>query len=368
MKRPLFVLLLIMILVLPGCGRPTTAFGYIVDQAGVPVAGLTVTLDGHSAVSGAGGRFDLSGLAAGTYQIAGAGAVIDTDPEPDHYLFAPAERTIVAGKANNLGTLTVYNMIGFGVIIQSADEERARRMAPAMKRIDPSEIIAGMPARHAPKTFKATFDLSQHICFIFLDWAPIPEAAKYEIYLAGDTVPVWISGGVHPGDPESEPGSSYNNFSAYLDLDDELTQIESAGFYTFHIKALNEADTVVAELPDIKVSLGMTLDDHPWIDDYDISKPNLTWSEVNEASGYRVRVYNGTDPYNDLGDRIYDSGVALLTTTSLSTTTISAGATSALTDATYYPVYVDAQYQDATGWPAEITRGIGGFHYECPGI
>ncbi len=65
--------------------------GILLDADGKPLAGVTVTIDGKTAVTDANGRYTLSGLAAGTY---------DLTASKDGYSFAPTQITLSADNPN----------------------------------------------------------------------------------------------------------------------------------------------------------------------------------------------------------------------------------------------------------------------------
>jgi hypothetical protein len=91
------------------------------------------------------------------------------------------------------------------------------------------------------------------------------------------------------------------------------------------------------------------LDNYPT--NLNFSDPNLSWTGVTGANGYKVGIC--TDP--ELSDCVWN------TANMLPSTTTSITVPSILNVGTYYYWYVNAYYNDQTGWPAEITRGISGF-------
>jgi hypothetical protein len=185
--------------------------------------------------------------------------------------------------------------------------------------------------------------LSSHVAYIFLNWEPVSSASHYKVAYNGTTV--WDSDDTNSADPSYDKTDP----QAYLDLDDELSgKISSAGQYTFQVTALN-GTTTVATYTAVTVSLGRLLENYPTGISY--ASGSLSWTGVTAASGYRVRIYDGSNILRA------DSGATLLTT--LSHSLASAG----LSSGTYYNVFIDAQALNSSETPVEITRGVSGFTY-----
>ncbi|MGE5529026.1 MAG: carboxypeptidase-like regulatory domain-containing protein [Patescibacteria group bacterium] len=358
MKRLYIPLLLSLILILPGCGGgggtpdPTTAYGYIVDQDGAGVAGVTVTLGTAMDITDGLGRFDFTGLTAGDYDLTASGGTLG------HYLAAPINVTIVAETANNLGNITAYRLYGVGVVVESLADKAVTcgTLPAALKeiRIDGPCQIGRPPAKKVSTRAAEWSFLEQNAAFVYLEWEPITDATGYKVYFAATDEEIWVSGAEHPGDPDAYSGGLYR---AYLDLDqpDELGGLVTAtGVYGFKVVAELSGGGAL-ELPVIQVSLGRVLSTYPVLatDCLNPATHVLSWAPVTEADGYRVRVYDEAQTL-----LLVDSETPLLVTTSYDLS-----GDPNLIHETYYHARVDAQHLDATGWPAEITRGIGGFEY-----
>lgn len=251
-----------------------------------------------------------------------------------------------------------YHASGVGVILQSkGGSDPGVRSAKSLfggssrKRID---FSPGVNPGYAPKgTLRATGVaadvLTHNVTYLVLAWDPVPNATHYRIFYLGNEVWDSSSSATHAGDPAYDP----NNPRAYLDLDDELKDenITQAGEYPFQITALDSHNTVVVQLPEVTVSLGMLLDNFPTSIACTSGSSLLTWTGVGGAAGYKVRIYSDAN----YGTMLSDSGTAYLTGTSYDLTG------QALTAGAYYGVIVDAAAVSAGGQPLEIMRGIGGF-------
>lgn len=251
---------------------------------------------------------------------------------------------------------TVYQASAVGVIMQSKSFEGASFRQGALngsrdsslKKLD---LVAGGLRTQATGAIGSTAAappafLSANISYVYLTWDRIPNATRYQIVYNGTTV--WDSNAVSANDP----AFSLTNPQAYLDLDGELTMINSAGTYQFQINALN-GGTTVHQFATVTASLGMVLANFPTDIAYTSGTKQLAWTGVTGASGYRVRIYS--DSTYTTG--IYDSGTTLLSATGANLAAMS------LTTGTLYGVIVDAVAVDSSGKTLEITRGIGGFTF-----
>jgi hypothetical protein len=245
-----------------------------------------------------------------------------------------------------------YNVQGVGVIMQNriTAQSLGGSINPAWKTIDLSGTFQPLAAVKNVHALSVSDDfLQNNPAYIYLKWDPVNGASHYQISYQGAVV--WDSDDSHTDDPTFIDASP----QAYLDLDKELDRkISSAGQYPFQVTAFNEA-TELAQLPAVTVSLGMILERYPANISYTSSDFSLAWEAVQNASGYRVRVYDGL--WAELAAA--GSGTTLLTGTNYSIS----GSGKGLTAGTHYNLTVDAISVDGSGKPVEIARGISGFTY-----
>lgn len=183
------------------------------------------------------------------------------------------------------------------------------------------------------------------IRFIYLDWAPISGATYYKVYFKGmdgnNNIEVWDSRSIHSDDPQ------YATI-AYLDISDELKDcVSGPGEYKFQTIAYNNSYS--KEYPVITTSIGTKMSSLPT--GLDASKtPNLAWTALTGATGYKVGIYKDSLLRNKTGD----SGTTLLysTTFDYSTLNLASG---------FYYWAVYACCVDSSNKVVEITFTVSSF-------
>lgn len=335
--------------------------GYIVDQAGVAVSGLTVFLNDSQTVTAADGKFSFKDISTGRYELSGKGGV------DGHYMVSPITVNIVSGQ-NNLGNIIAYRIQGVGAVIQNTQS-----MNPAMslglnasyKAIDsvymPDKKALIYSAYKNESALKAASEqfLAENPSFIQIKWENLIEdwINHYIVYYLGpegeplaEPVSVWDSDD-SDSHPEDEP-FDINNPISTLDLGNELSdpekvKITEPGRYDFQVVGFDAQETQEKALPTITVSLGMILESYPVL--FPLDGNTLSWQSTSGAHGYRVLI-------KQEDTLVWDSGkTPLLTQTDLTVP-------SEVNSGIYYFWYVDAHVLDeVTGYSIEVTRGISGF-------
>lgn len=372
MKKLGFFLLLILGMMIAGCGGggakvKGNVFGYIKDQNNSGVDGVLVKVGGRTGTTDPTGRYEITGVVVGTYQVTASGGTSSSG----HYLSAPVSKTVIEGD-NDFETIIAYKLLGCGIIIENTSGEMGSlAVRQSVKNAISNETVFFKsqitPVKSSSKSIGsyalATNDtLLNNISYFYLNWEPLIvdslDADHYEIYYLGPNgtlnEKVWDSRpGVdpHPEDPAYDTGAP----AAYLDITYELAdKVTTAGAYQFRVIGYNAGGTVSKEFPVITASIGKLLSNFPTGLQY-TAPAHLSWTGLTGASGYRVGVFSD----QALEISVWNSGVTLLPPT-----TTSVNVTSGLIGGNEYYWSVIAYALDETGWTAESTRGISGFYYE----
>lgn len=344
---------------------PTTVSGRVVDQAGIPLEGIKLSIGLKTVTTGADGTFKFTGLIGGTANLTGRGG------QSELYQLDRSGLEIVADKANELGDITAYKINGVGVIVyvepppktpvdpQPAGLSRTSMVSSLVEPVSDIELeILRRGRAHIPvKALSRGVSLSrsravgnatlldENNSYIELKWEKLnnPAIAQYKVVYAGKdgsgtTDVVWTSAAVNASTPAELKAKL--NFALEL-----VGRVDDIGEYFFKVKGYDAADNEVIELPKVKVSFGMLMNSFPGNHSYDNITKTLSWAAVADSTNYRVQV-----PV---------AGLKSAYITSVNYDFSTAG----LNEGQHYILYVLAFANDADGWPLELTIVKGGFIY-----
>lgn len=339
---------------------PATASGRVIDQADSPMVNFEVRIGSKTALTDSEGKFSFTELNGDIVDLRGHGG------PGGLYLLEKRGVSIQAGKANDLGDITVYKINGVGVIEPPsspapASRSRAAFLAPlAMEEQLELDILrAGTPSREVEPLTRAAVRgraapavessyLTDNKSYFQLSWEPLTKplaAVRYEIIYAGKdgsgtTDIVWKS---------DSPNSKFKAAAPLVNLLITSTsldgKISGPGEYYFKIRAYDSSNNMF-ELPLVKCSLGMILAGYTAASSYDSPAKKLTWTAVSGVTSYRV-IINGKRS-------------AELTAPEL---TIDPALFGGLIEGNYYECRIVSYANDGKGRKIEITVAKWGFNF-----